>query len=271
MPTISIVTAVLAGRHQHLLELYHSLQRQDLPPGWDWQWVVQEDGDTGRAFDALPEDDARISMDTGPHGYPAGARTLALSRASGVLLRAVDADDLLPDMALRRDVETLVAHPEVAWCTSAALDLLPNGELRTGPRDPDHGPLPPGLLAQGERDGWLQVLAITMTTYTELVRLLGGWTAVRGEDVGLLLAAEVVSDGWFSREPGLLYRRWDGASTVHLEKRQQRPPSARRAVILGRVSALQRAGIRWTVPPEIRRQLLRRDELATIEQWAAVP
>lgn len=254
MPTISVVTAVLEGRHQHLPELYESLLRQDLPPHWKWQWVVQEDGQTGQVFSSLPDDDPRISMGMGPHAYPAGARTLALTRVAGVFLRAVDADDLLPANALARDIEALLAHPEIAWCTSAALDLLPHGKLRAGPRDPGPGPLAPGLLARGERDGWLQVLAVTMTTYTELVWLLGGWTAVRGEDVSLLLAAEAVSSGWFIQEPGLLYRRWEGASTVHLDKREQMPPSARRDVILGRASALRRAGIRWTAPERIRRQ-----------------
>ncbi len=270
MPTISVVTAVLAGRHQHLPELYASLQRQELPPGWQWQWIVQEDGQTGRVFELLPEDDPRISMATGPHAYPAGARTLALTRANGVLLRAVDADDVLPDLALGRDIETLLEHPEIGWCTSAALDLLPDGSLRTGPRDPNPGPLPSGCLAQGERDGWLQVLAVTMTTYKELVWFLGGWAAVSGEDVSLLLAAEAVSDGWFIAEPGLFYRRWDGASTVHLDKLGQMPPSARREVILGRASALRRTGIHWTAPPEIRQQMLEDDGQADIDQWLGV-
>ena len=60
------------------------------------------------------------------------ARTVALSRAAGGV-RAVDADDLLPEGALWRDIEALTAHPEVGWCVSPAIDLLEDGTLKAGP------------------------------------------------------------------------------------------------------------------------------------------
>lgn len=33
------------------------------------------------------------------------------------------------------------------------------------------------------------------------------------EDTGLLLALDAVSRGWFTAEPGLLYRKWEGQVT----------------------------------------------------------
>jgi hypothetical protein len=245
MPVISIVTAVLAGKHQYLSEAYESLTRQIMPAGWTWQWLVQEDGETGVPLAELPGD-PRISTGTGAHGRPPMARTLALSRAEGVLVRALDADDVLPGRALYRDITTLMDHPEVGWCVSPALDLLPGGELRRGPRDPDPGPLPDRLLADGEEAGLLPVLGVTMCAYADLVRLLGGWPATRSEDVGLLLAAEAIAPGWMLAEPGLHYRRWPGSATSNIDKRLASEEEPHRSVSLDRAALLRAAGWRWT-------------------------
>lgn len=245
MPVISVVTAVLAGRHQHIRETYESLAQQKMPSGWDWQWVVQEDGETGQPLAGLPRD-PRISSGQGPHGRAARARTIALSRATGMLVRALDADDMLTDQALDRDITVLTGQPDIAWCVSPALDLLSDGSLRPGPRDPDPGPLPPGFLAEGERAGLLQVLGVTMCAYTQLVRALGGWPALPSEDVALLLAAEGVSNGWMLAEPSLIYRRWEGSNTAHINKWEASAGSPQRTVLLDRANALQAAGWRWT-------------------------
>lgn len=246
MPTISIITAVLAGKHQYLHEAYDSLASQEMPVGWDWQWVIQEDGESGIPLADLP-DDPRISTGTGPRGRAAMARTIAIGRANGLLLRTLDADDVLPAGALNRDITTLMTHPEISWCVSPALDLLPDGTLRAGPRDPDAGPLPPGYLAEGEQAGLLQVVGTTMCTYTQLVRALGAWQALpREEDVALLLAAEAVADGWMLAEVGLHYRRWPGNTTEEVDKRLASAGSPQRDVLLGRADALRTAGWRWS-------------------------
>jgi glycosyltransferase involved in cell wall biosynthesis len=250
VPTVSIITAVLAGRHQYLREAYASLCRQEMPAGWTWQWIVQEDGESGLPAAELP-DDPRISSGTGRHRGAATARTLALGRASGVLLRTLDADDLLPDGALLRDITTLIEQPQVGWCVSGALDLLPDGSLLPGPRDPEPGPLPPGFLTEGQRNGALQVVGTTMCTYTDLVRVLGGWQALPAdEDVALMLAAEAVADGWMIGEPGLLYRQWPGSSTAdHTTHRHPVEEKARNAVLLDRAAALSATGWRFTPAP----------------------
>lgn len=247
MPLISIITPVLAGKEQYLPELWASLLSQDMPPGWKWEWVVQEDGATGRPLALLP-DDQRISPGKAPHGRQAMARTITLSRVRGVLTRAVDADDVLPPGALHRDITVLMQRPGTGWCVSPALDLLPDGTLHAGPRDPDPGPLPPGFVADGERSGILPVVGGTMCTYTQLIRVLGGWPAIPAEDVGLLIAVEAVADGWMHAEPGLHYRRWPGAMSrgaTGADKVAASPGSASRTVLLDRADALRTAGWRW--------------------------
>jgi hypothetical protein len=55
----------------------------------------------------------------------------------------------------------------------------------------------------------------------ELLTALGGWMAVPGsDDTGLLVAASVVSTGYFVGEVGLHYRKWPGqvtAGAAHME------------------------------------------------------
>lgn len=244
---LNVITAVKADKADHLLELYESLARQVLPPGWDWCWVLQEDGETGEPFAMVPAD-RRISAGMAPWGGPARARTVALCRAGGELVRAVDADDVLPPGALRRDIEVLTAHREIGWCVSPAVDLLEDGSMRSGPRDPEAGLLSPGILVEGERLGLMPVLGCTMCAHTDLVRLLGGWPALcpGGEDVGLLLAAEAVAPGWMLAEPGILYRRWPKATEYGRDKWAASAPTPSREVNLARVTALRASGWRWT-------------------------
>jgi glycosyltransferase involved in cell wall biosynthesis len=241
---LSVITAVKADRSDHLLALYESLKRQALPPGWDWRWVLQEDGETGEPLAMLP-DDPRISAGMAPWGRAPRARTVALSRVDGKLVRAVDADDVLPEGALYRDIEALSAHPEMGWCVSPAVDLLEDGSTRPGPRDPEPGPLPPRFLERGERAGLIPVLGGTMCAHTELIQALGGWPALWSEDVGLLLAAEAVAPGWMLGEPGLLYRRWHKAAGSAKDKQSASPPTPAREVMVARVQALRASGWRW--------------------------
>ncbi len=44
---ISVITPVYAPKAEFLGETYKSLQAQVLPPGWDWEWLVQQDGPEG--------------------------------------------------------------------------------------------------------------------------------------------------------------------------------------------------------------------------------
>ncbi|GAA4630350.1 glycosyltransferase family 2 protein [Actinoallomurus vinaceus] len=212
---ISIVTAAYEPVPEFLRAAYESILGQELPAGWAWQWVVQEDGETGDVAALLPED-PRVSPSHGRRGGAGTARTLALSRVRGELVKVLDADDLLTPGALARDIDVMERHPDIAWATSRALDLLPDGS-RVGV---DGGP-PAGRLASGtllrqwqERGHRLPVVPATLCVRRELLFALGGWMALpASEDTGLLLAVDAVSDGYFTAEPSMLYRKWHGQAT----------------------------------------------------------
>ncbi len=241
---ITVVTPVFSGGHHHLLDAYESLRQQEMPPGWDWQWCVQEDGTTGIPLSVLP-DDQRISCDSSLPGRAGVARTMALARASGELVRTLDADDLLLPGALFRDIRALRG---VAWCTSAGLDLHPDGTTTPGPYDPPGGPLPEDLFFTEQQENRLSVLAANLAAHTDLVRALGGWPALTGaETVGLLLALEAVTPGEFIAEPSTLYRQHDNQTTRSARYWKAEESQARLRVALDRASVLRRLNWKW--PP----------------------
>ena len=98
---------------QFLPEAYASLVDQAMPPGWTWQWLIQEDGSTGAARLQVPADDDRVSCGTGRPLGPAIARTLAISRATGELIKVLDSDDVLAPGALARDIQRYLADEAV--------------------------------------------------------------------------------------------------------------------------------------------------------------
>lgn len=246
MPTISVITPVRSGGEKYLVEAYESLCKQELPVDWEWEWLVQEDGQTGAPAALLPiEDDARISPGTGRTGRAAMARTLALGRATGSLVAALDADDLLTDGALTRAIAVLMQHPEIGWTAHAALDLQPDGTLTGVDTDPPGGPIAALSVFDSYETRALSILGTTVTARTDLVLAVGGWPAVpSSEDVGLLLALEAVSLGWFIPEVGLLYRKHPDQSTAQPAFKDPSEQDARRALMSRRASAMHRLG--WT-------------------------
>ncbi|MEU0332166.1 glycosyltransferase [Streptomyces sp. NPDC006193] len=247
---VTVVTAVHGPSARFLPDAYASLCAQRLPDGWEWQWVVQEDGATDAVLPYVPDDDARVTFGQGRPGGPAIARTIALARAEGAYVKVLDADDRLTPGALARDLAVLEADPAVGWTTCRVLDLLPDGSTAGFPGDPDGGPVERGaLLPRWKRDGYRPpVHPATLCVRRELLTALGGWMALpASEDTGLLLALNAVSRGWFTAEPGLLYRKWEGQATgqaAHLDPAER---AARAAVAEARARAL--AACAWSYPP----------------------
>lgn len=241
MPTISVVTAVHPERTQFLLDAYGSLASQELPDGWRWEWHVQQDGPGTTVANLLPPD-ARITPGRNRHGGPAIARTMALSRATGELVRVLDADDVLPPGALHRDIAAITKHSDVTWTTSRVVDLLPDGSTAGFDFDP-----PQGLIRRGEViDHWLShdyrasVHPATLCMSTPLLLMLGGWMALpASEDTGLLLALNAVSTGYFIAEAGLHYRKWPGQSTAGPDHSDAVERHARMTIIAARARALR--------------------------------
>lgn len=250
MPTITVLTPVYEGGHAYLHELHESLRGQKLPAGWRLEWVVQEDGRTGVPLRAVP-DAPWISKGAGRRGGAAQARTLGLARATGTLLRCVDADDLLPaEETLAHDIEVLQAHPSYGWTVAPCLDLHPDGRLEPGPYDPAPGPLPGRALLDGAGRGALPVVGTTLTARTELVRLVGGWPALPAfEDAALLLCCAAVSRGWMQSEPGLLYRKHPRQQTAGAAFHDAEETRLRQQIALTRAEALTTTGWHWSPQP----------------------
>lgn len=237
---ISVVTPVHAPAAHHLTHAYRSLREQELPDGWEWQWLIQEDGETDAVAPRVP-DDPRVSFGQGRRGGPGVARTLALSRAQGTYVKALDADDMLPPGALARDLDALTRNPDIPWAASRVLDFLPDGSTVGFDQDPPPGPLERGAVLDhwAAHDYRSPVHPATLFVRRDLLLALGGWMALpASEDTGLLLALNAVSRGWFTAETGLLYRKWAGqvtnqAAHVHKAERQERM-----AVVEARARAL---------------------------------
>ena len=242
---ITVMTAVHAPGKLFLSDAYQSLLKQELPDGWEWQWVVQEDGQTDEVSPHIP-DDPRISFGQGRAGRAGMARTIALPRASGSFVRVLDADDQLTSGALARDIEVLTQNPHLGWTTSKVLDLLPDGETRGFDGDPDEGVLERGSVLRSWQSSNHRspVHPATLCVRHELLLALGGWMALpASEDTGLLLALDAVSQGWFTAEVGLLYRKWPGQVTAAASHGDEVEVAARTAIVEARALAL--AKLEW--------------------------
>lgn len=239
MPVISIITPVHREGAHYLPDVYASLAHQQVPTGWTWEWLIQEDGESVDAASWIPED-PRIRVASSRRGGPHVARTVALGRSAGELIKNLDSDDVLVEGALWRDVQTLDEHPEIGWVTSRVLDLLPDGRLVGFEGDPQAGRIPRGaVLSHWEQGMRAQVHPATLCARRSLVVALGGWMALPASgDTGLLLGLDAVSDGWFLEEVGLHYRKHDGQITAHAAHSEGDEWQARMSVIAERSRAL---------------------------------
>ena len=237
---ISVVTPVCRVATRFLSEAYESLRSQDMPEGWRWQWVVQADGDAGPLPALIPQD-RRISAGSGRPGGVAVTRNLCLARATGELVKVLDADDQLMPGALAREIRVLSARPEIGWTTACALDLHDDGRVARFGGNPGEGPIEQGEILRYWRSHGYQthVHPATLCIRRDLLLSLGGWMALpASEDTGLLIAASMLAPGYFIGSPGLLYRKWPGQMTAQPMHADPVERPARMAVIELRAVAL---------------------------------
>lgn len=244
---IDVITAVHPPSAPFLADAYKSLCAEELPDGWEWHWIIQEDGRTDAVRAHVP-DDPRVTFGQGrPGGGPGVARMMGLAHATGRYVKVLDADDQLTPGALARDLALLEGDETLGWATSRVLDLLPDGSTAGFDGDPDGGPLGRGVVF----DYWkannyrAQVHPATLFMRRDLLLALGGWMALpASEDTGLLLALNTVSRGYFTREYGLLYRKWEGQATAQPTHTDSAERDARMAVVQARTDALSH--LAWT-------------------------
>ncbi|MEU6460281.1 glycosyltransferase [Streptomyces sp. NPDC047065] len=245
--TISVVTPVYDGGDAYLHEAYESLrdERPRLPDGWDLQWLVQEDGTTGKPAQNLP-DEPWISPGMASKGGAGVARTMALPRATGELVRTLDADDAIVPGGLARDISTMETHPEIGWCISAGLDLLPDGSTAAGPYDPPEGPLAYEALLEGYDNDLFPVLGTHLTVRKSLLFAVGAWPAIPAwEAIAVVLCCAAVSDGWMIEKPGGYYRKHPGQTTAQAAYADVADEDELRAIVRAQAEALHNIGWRW--------------------------
>ncbi len=209
MPTVSVITAAFAPSADHLAETILGVEQQTLPPGWDLEWVVQEDGAKPCLKDRFStlkycryeQNDAHLGI--------AATRNLALGRALGDLIQVLDADDVLLPGALA----TLVAHfddAHIHWAVGQADDLMPDGSRVTWDSALEYGIVPAGAAnawAESHGGNWPIHCAGLMLRSLSL-RAIGGWVGLPGdEDIAMFAALSQITDGYNLDRTTWLYRQ----------------------------------------------------------------
>ncbi|MFJ4276147.1 glycosyltransferase family 2 protein [Streptomyces coelicoflavus] len=244
---ISVVTPVYDGGAKYLRETYESVrdERAHLPEGWEVQWLVQEDGTTGRPLAVIPEE-PWISTGMSSKGGAGATRTLALSRAKGELIRALDADDMLLPGGLARDIAAMEAHPELGWCISAGLDLLPDGATVMGPYDPPEGLLTYETLLTAYDDDHFPVISTHLTARTQLLLAAGAWPSIPAwEAIAAVMCCAALSDGWMISTPGGIYRKHPGQTTSQSTYAEAADLDQLQTIVRAQAEALRATGWRW--------------------------
>jgi glycosyltransferase involved in cell wall biosynthesis len=246
VPTISVVTAAYSPTAKFIEETAESIRAADLPPGWDLEWVVQEDGDDPDLAETIARYPfARYAANGRQYGT-AGTRNLALSRASGVLVQALDQDDLLLPGVFTTLVPRFARH-RIAWAIGQADDLLPDGTRRVYP-----SPIPFGLQQASQINTWAEqnesnwpIHCAALLMRTELLRALGGWTGLPGDDeLATFAALSEICAGWYDEEITWLYRH-HSLQLHRTEAADERSAICRRASVQ-RARAVAATGLRFT-------------------------
>jgi glycosyltransferase involved in cell wall biosynthesis len=248
MPMVSIITAAYAPSAAFLAETIASVASQELPPGWNIEWIVQEDGDSpslSHHFDSIPY--AKYAANGSQLGI-SGTRNLALDRASGGLLRILDCDDLLLPGAL----SSLIPYFEernVHWAVGQADDLMSDGSRVAW--DPL---IPTGMVKAGavndyaiSNGGNWPIHCAGLMARTDTVRAVGGYAdAPTDEDIVMFAALSEMCDGYNEPSTTWLYRQHENQAT-RTDAWRERSAIGRR-IALHRVQAVR--GLRMILSAE---------------------
>lgn len=217
MPTLSVITAVHQSGADFLGDTIEHLAQQELPAGWELEWLVQEDGTEPKLrhhFDGVPA--VAYDANHGQYG-PALTRNIALTRATGELTGVLDQDDLLLPGALTR----LIGHfddPRITWAAGQADDLLPDGTRQAYASALPSGVLEPGFVNDwaAEHGGVWPIQLAGLMARTQALRAVGGWGTGPGhEDNTMFVALSEYAAGYNNPSVLWLYRQHDAQMTQH--------------------------------------------------------
>jgi glycosyltransferase involved in cell wall biosynthesis len=235
VPTVSIITAAYAPGACYLAETITGVADQELPPGWDLEWLVQEDGTQPSLADRFAGlDYVRYGASGVRLGIP-GTRNLALAAATGDLVQVLDADDILLPGALAVLIPQF-EDESIHWAVGQADDLMPDGTRVRWESALPFGTIPAGtvnLWAESHGGNWPIHGAGLMLRCTSL-RALGGWAGLPvDEDLGMFAALSEIGDG----------HNFDGVTWLYRQHLSQTTRSAAKPHLseASRRFALQRA------------------------------
>jgi len=239
VPLLSVVTPTQAHNADHIGQLWRSLDGQVLPPGWDWEWLVQEDGPRPGVRELLP-DDPRIRYDAlGVQLGGAATRNVAVARAAGDLVAGMDHDDWYEPGGLAELVRPLAEDPLLAWSCGQTRWENPDGGRWVKPDVFPAGRIEPGVIAETFVRTNDFPFPASITTYRRAHLLAhGGWPAVARSTDAILLAAFSTRwpGAWVDRVVAT-YRRWPAQHTVQAQDIAIRDLPHVRGVIAQRLTA----------------------------------
>ena len=251
MPTLSVVTAAYAPTANFIAETMEGIKAANLPSGWDIEWVVQEDGPNPSLKAQLTEwKNCKYDANNRQLGI-SSTRNLALTRARGTLIQALDQDDLLLPVVFSTLVP-LFNDPAIHWAIGQADDLMPDGsKVRF------HTPLPFGKLSAGfindwaadEGGNWPIHCAALLMRATSL-RAIGGWGGIPFDDeLSMFAALSEIADGYHHESITWLYRQH--SDQIHRTPEAQRWSDQCRRSALQRAKAVRSSGLHFGAVAEI--------------------
>jgi glycosyltransferase involved in cell wall biosynthesis len=245
MPTMSIITAAYVPGAGYLDETIRGVEVQELPTGWDLEWIVQEDGPTPSLAHRFARTRSVRYEANGTQLGIAATRNLALSRASGDLIQVLDSDDVLLPGALAALIPQF-DDSRIHWAVGQADDLMPDGSRIPWKSALDYGVIPAGAVnewAEMHGGNWPVHCAGLMLRGVSL-RALGGWVGLPGdEDIAMFAALAEMCNGYNFDGVTWLYRQHP--QQVTRSKSTQHLSEDCRRLALQRVNAVRLTGLQF--------------------------
>ncbi|WP_309116749.1 glycosyltransferase [Saccharothrix sp.] len=243
---ISIITAAYAPLSDYFAETIASVQAQELPAGWELEWLVQEDGEIPTLAARVADIECVNYASNDAHTGIAATRNLALTRATGDIVQVLDHDDVLLPGALLR-LLPIFDDSSVHWVVGQADDYLPDGSRRTYESALPYGKVMAGVVNNWaiEHGGNWPIHCAGLLMRTQLVRAFGGWGGTPvDDDIVMFSALSECVDGYNAPDTTWLYRIHD--RQTHKSAQWRERSSDGRRIALQRVQALRTVGLRAT-------------------------